>query len=139
MAIDKLVSRFIRVSLIYFALGTALGVFLVFWPEWPAVVRSVHVHVMLLGWLSMAVYAGGYAIVPRLSGRRLYSTQLAYVQFWLANIALIAMSVFWVIVAFEEAGTLEFAFFYSLFAVSAVLAGVSGLLFVFGMTMTLRQ
>jgi len=137
MTVERLVSRFIRASLLYFVLGMALGTILVFWPEWPAIMKTVHVHIILLGWLSMVIYAVGYAVVPRLVARDLYSVRLADVQFWLSNAALIAMCVFWIVVAFEEKGTLEYAFFYSLFAISAVIEAVSGLLFVFGITMTM--
>jgi cbb3-type cytochrome oxidase subunit 1 len=136
---DRLVSRCIIAALVYFALGAGIGVVMVFWPEWPAVVRTVHTHINLSGWLAMVVYAAGYGVVPRLAGRPLYSPRLGNIQFRLANASLVAVSLFWIIVSLPEPGTLMYALLYSGVAISAVLLAVSAVLFVFNMVMTLKR
>lgn len=136
---DRLVSRCITAALVYFALGAGIGVVMVFWPEWPAVLRTVHTHINLSGWLTMAVYAAGYGVVPRLVGEPLYSPRLGNVQFWLANASLVAVSLFWILVSFPEPGTLTYALLYSGVAISAVLLAASAVLFVFNMVMTLKR
>jgi cbb3-type cytochrome oxidase subunit 1 len=53
--------------------------------------RFAHVHLNLLGWMSMLIFGVGYHILPRFAGKTLYSNRLAEIQFWLANIGLIGM------------------------------------------------
>lgn len=136
---DRLTERFLWASLLYFILGIILGLLLIFWPEWPGAVRTVHVHIMLFGWLSMIAYAAGYGMVPRLKGMPLYRPKLAEKQFWFANASLLAMSFFWIVVAFQEKGTLAYAFAYAFLGISAVSVALSALLFVYNMIMTLLR
>lgn len=135
---DRLVARFINAALIYFVFGMTLGVVLIFWPKWPGVMGTVHAHVNLMGWLAMIVYAAGYALVPRFSGRPLYSPRMADFHFWLSNGAFVAVNVLWVVVAFQEPATLSYALFYSLLAISSVLMLISVLVFVLNMFKTMR-
>ena len=60
-----------------------------------------HTHINLLGWVEMAIFAAVYYIVPRLVKRPIYSLTLVKVHFWIHNIGLIGMVVFFVL-----AGTL---------------------------------
>jgi cbb3-type cytochrome oxidase subunit 1 len=136
--VDRLASRFIKAALVYFVFGMILGAVLVFWPEWPGIMRTVHVHVNLLGWVPMVVYAAGYFLVPHLSGHQLHSPRMADLQFWLANAAVTAMIACWVVVAFQEPGTLAYAFAYSLLAFSALLMVLSSLLFAYNIWKTLN-
>jgi len=85
---------FIRCAIIYFMLAILLGIMMsVTGPTYP--VMPIHVHFNLLGWMSMMVYGVGYHILPRFSGRPLWSDPLATAQLWMANIGLIGMAAGW--------------------------------------------
>ena len=53
-----------------------------------------HTHINLLGWVEMAIFSALYFIVPRLSGRPIYSVPLVKVHFWMHNFGLIGLVVF---------------------------------------------
>lgn len=85
---------FIRCAMIYFLLAVLLGIYMsVAGPIYPYM--PIHVHFNLLGWMSMMVYGVGYHILPRFSGKPLFSDRLATWQLWLSNIGLIGMAAGW--------------------------------------------
>ncbi len=55
-----------------------------------------HTHINLLGWVEMAIFAAIYYIVPRLVKRPIYSLALVKVHFWVHNVGVIGMVVFFV-------------------------------------------
>ncbi len=57
------------------------------------IVRA-HTHINLLGWVEMAIFAAVYYIVPRLVRRGIYSMPLVKAHFWIHNLGLIGMVVF---------------------------------------------
>lgn len=57
------------------------------------IVRA-HTHINLLGWVEMAIFAAVYYIVPRLVKRPIYSLRLVKVHFWIHNLGLLGMVVF---------------------------------------------
>ncbi len=57
-------------------------------------ITLAHGHINLLGWVEMAIFAALYYVVPRLSGRQIYSVKLVKVHFWMHNFGLIGMVVF---------------------------------------------
>jgi len=57
------------------------------------IVRA-HTHINLLGWVEMAIFAAVYYIVPRLVKRPIYSMKLVKWHFWIHNLGLIGMVVF---------------------------------------------
>ena len=87
---------FIRFAIIYFLAAILLGLHMsIAGPVYPWM--PIHTHFNLLGWMSMMIYGVAYHILPRFSGRPLYSDPLAKAQLWLANIGLIGMAAGWVI------------------------------------------
>ncbi|MGA2193010.1 MAG: cbb3-type cytochrome c oxidase subunit I [Nitrospirota bacterium] len=92
----KEVVWFIRLSLVYFLIGSLFGLLFIFFPDManPDMV-SLHVHLNLLGWMSMMIFGVGYHVLPRFSGRPLYSRNLSKVQFWLANAGFAGMGIGW--------------------------------------------
>jgi len=86
---------FIKCALIYFLAAILLGLHMssasTLYPYKP-----IHAHLNLLGWMSMMIYGVAYHILPRFSGRPLWSERLAEAHFWLANVGLIGMSGGWV-------------------------------------------
>ncbi len=57
------------------------------------IVRA-HTHINLLGWVEMAIFAAVYYIVPRLVKRPIHSLRLVKVHFWIHNLGLLGMVVF---------------------------------------------
>ncbi len=85
---------FIRFAMTYFLLAILLGIYMsVAGPVYPWM--PIHVHFNLLGWMSMMIYGVGYHILPRFSGKPLWSDKLSYWQLWLSNIGLIGMAGGW--------------------------------------------
>jgi cbb3-type cytochrome oxidase subunit 1 len=82
-------------SVIYFALGAFMGISMVLWPEEAGYYTTVHVHFNLLGFMSMMIYGVGYHILPKFSGRQIYSPLLVRVQFWVANAGMFGMAAAW--------------------------------------------
>ncbi len=96
---DKHTIMFIKGSLIYLFLGVTAGLALTLkswtWaPEWLEYFPLVHGHLILFGCVMMLIFGVAYHILPRFSGKQLYSTRLAVVHFWLSNIGLIGMLIF---------------------------------------------
>jgi cytochrome c oxidase cbb3-type subunit 1 len=60
------------------------------------IVRA-HTHINLLGWVEMAIFAAVYYIIPRLVRRPIFSLKLVKVHFWIHNIGLIGMVVFFTV------------------------------------------
>ena len=94
---DKYAKAFVKASLIYLGVGTVLGLLMVLWPVTRFTITRVHVHVLLLGFMSMMIYGVGYHILPRFMGRPVYSARLGNTQVWIANISLIGLSTLWIV------------------------------------------
>lgn len=60
------------------------------------IVRA-HTHINLLGWVEMAIFAAIYYIIPRLVRRPIYSMKLVKWHFWVHNIGLVGMVVFFTV------------------------------------------
>ena len=74
-------SRLIKISAVYFVIGVSLGLYMSIAHSY--VLSSVHVHINLLGWVSLALAGIIYTLFPDLA-----STKLAKTHFWLHNITL---------------------------------------------------
>jgi cbb3-type cytochrome oxidase subunit 1 len=79
-------SRLIKISTIYFVIGVSLGLYMSIVHSY--VLTSVHVHINLLGWVSLALAGIIYTLFPDLA-----STKLAKTHFWLHNITLPIMMI----------------------------------------------
>jgi len=131
---DKTTVLFIKASMVYFLVGSAMGLIMVVWPEGIVHYRSVHAHLNLLGWMSMMVYGVGYHILPRFSGRPLYSLSMARAQFWLANIGLVGMVFSWPFVSRDIAiGVSKTAL-----AIFSLVEAISVFLFVYNIWKTIK-
>lgn len=92
---DKIVVWYLRMSLIYFTAGAAIGFTMLIWPNEAGSYTAVHAHLNLLGFMSMMIYGVGYHILPKFSGANIYSPAIMNVQFWFANAGLIGMTLSW--------------------------------------------
>lgn len=91
---DRFVKNFIAVSIVYLAAAAILGVLMIAYPSL-LTLRFVHSHLMVLGWVSMMIYGVGYHILPRFAGKLIKSKGMAELQFWLANIGLVGLVIFY--------------------------------------------
>jgi len=87
---------FILAALTYSLVGALIGLIWLAHPGLiPGNVPRIHGHLMLLGFITMMVYGVGLHVLPRFSGRPLYSERLANVQFYTANLGLLIMVIGW--------------------------------------------
>ena len=88
---DWFVSRFIRASVAWLALGTTLGLCMAIHPAW-IMYRPAHVHMNLVGFVSMMIFGVAYHVAPRFSGHALWSRALPGYHWWISNTGLAAMA-----------------------------------------------
>lgn len=91
---DRFVKNFIVMSIVYLALAAFFGIIMLANPSY-LYLRFIHSHLNMLGWVSMMIYGVGYHILPRFAGKRLKSPKIGEVQFYLANIGLLGMLLFY--------------------------------------------
>ena len=87
---------FIAAALVYALLGGLVGLAWLADPgALPGLALRAHAHLMLVGFVGMMVFGVGLHVLPRFTGRDLFSERMADVQFWVANVGLIAMVSGW--------------------------------------------
>jgi len=128
---DRFVKGFIVMSIVYLGISTIMGL-LMLGNQSLLALKFVHSHLNMLGWVSMMIYGVGYHILPRFMGRALYSNKIGEVQFYLANIALIVMLVFYTLNVYSPSGT-----YMTITVASGVAEAVAVFLFFYNMLMTL--
>ncbi|MBI2119192.1 MAG: cbb3-type cytochrome c oxidase subunit I [Elusimicrobia bacterium] len=132
---DAFARYFVVMALIYLGVGTFLGwiMTLPFADSGALIYRMIptHVHLNLLGWISMMIYGVLYHILPRFSGKELYSKKLAWLHFYLAQISLLGLALFFFLNRLEPGRWKEALFFFG------SIQWLSILLFIFNMLKTL--
>jgi cbb3-type cytochrome oxidase subunit 1 len=83
---------FVQASLVWLALGVTLGAAMAIHPAW-TIYRPAHMHMTLLGFVTMMIFGVGYHVLPRFVGRPLWSKRLAGVHVWVSNVGLAVMCV----------------------------------------------
>src|SRR3989304_7922029 len=83
---------FIFTGMVVLVLGVTLGVLFVVFPNLRPL-STVHAHLNLVGAVIFMIFGVAYHILPRFRGRPLHSENLAWAQFWLANIGLVGLLV----------------------------------------------
>jgi cbb3-type cytochrome oxidase subunit 1 len=87
---------FIASALAYALLGGLIGLAWLGDPALlPPLALRAHAHLMLVGFIGMMIFGVGLHVLPRFTGRDLYSERVADVQFWIANSGLVAMVSGW--------------------------------------------
>ncbi len=87
---SKTTLGFLFSGLVYLVIGVTLGILFFIIPE-TRILKSVHTHLNLVGFVIFAIFGIGYHILPRFRGNPLYSERLAWWQFWVANIGLVGL------------------------------------------------
>ncbi len=91
---DRYMKFFVLMSVIYFVVGSFLGLLMAM-NVYTAATKFAHVHLNLLGFMSMMIFGVGYFILPRFNARSLRWPRLVPVHFWLANVSLVSMVIFY--------------------------------------------
>jgi hypothetical protein len=131
---EPIIVWYLRLSVIYFVAGVAVGLGMLLWPGESGYYIPVHVHLNLLGFMSMMIYGVGYHILPKFSGRHIYSPKIMKVQFWLANAGLIGMAVTW---PFHISG--DFPISETVLILSSMISLIAILLFALNMLKTVKS
>jgi len=76
----------IKISVVYFLIGIAFGLYMSIFHVFN--LATVHVHMNLLGWMSLAIAGIFYHLYPNLA-----KTASAKIHFWLHNIGLPIMMI----------------------------------------------
>ena len=74
-------ARFIQIAVIYLVIGGIMGLYMGITTKFT--LTPVHAHVLLAGWLSLAMAGVVYRLYPDAAG-----TRLAKTHFWLHNVGL---------------------------------------------------
>jgi len=118
---DWYVRAFLKASLAWLAIGVTLGVAMAAHPVW-TLYRLAHVHMMLLGFVTMMIFGVGYHVLPRFAGAPLHSRRAAVWHWWIANAGLVGMVVGFILrVHRPDAGTIVLASGGTLSAIGAYL------------------
>ncbi len=129
---SKVTRLFILSSLIYLCIGVTIGVLFTLYPSAIGWLLAMHAHANLLGWVSMMIFGVSYHVLPRFSGRPLYSERLAGLHFTLSNIGLIGLIISWPLSkAYYGVGLLQF-----MLIGSALLYAASAYIFVYNLGKT---
>ncbi len=129
---DRFVKNFIGASIVYLFISTIFGILMLYNPELLRL-KFVHSHLNMLGWVSMMIYGVGYHILPRFVGRMLKSKTLGEIQFYIANIGLIGMLLFYTLETFNPGNSI----YRGLTVASGILEGLSIVIFFYNMIATL--
>jgi Cytochrome C and Quinol oxidase polypeptide I len=87
---DEFVRQFIKSSLAWLAGGVTLGLLMALFPKM-IIYRPAHMHMNLLGFVTMMIFGVGYHLLPRLGGSPLRWKRLPIVHLWLGNAGLALM------------------------------------------------
>jgi hypothetical protein len=93
---DRINLWFVRASLVYFLVGTFLGLLIAVHPNFTAQFRTAHVHLNLAGFMTMMIFGVEHHIFPRFTGRSRVpsgcSHRLVTATFWLGNAGVLGLT-----------------------------------------------
>jgi len=87
---DWFVKRFVQSALVWLGLGVTLGVAMAVFPLL-VVYRPAHMHMNLLGFVTMMIFGVAYHVIPRFFGHPLHSRVIAGAHWWISNSGLALM------------------------------------------------
>jgi L-asparagine transporter-like permease len=83
---NKIAGKFMKAAVVYGLIGLALGVYM--GASHDFTLMSVHSHLALIGWLTIAASAFYYQLIPKAS-----SLQATRAHFWIANAGILIMTI----------------------------------------------
>lgn len=124
------VRAFLKASLTWLGLGVTLGLLMAVRPTM-IIYRPAHVHMNLLGFVTMMIYGIAYHVLPRFTGNPLHSRALAVWHFWIANAGLALMVAGWIVRPWQDTtGTV-------MLGTGGTLAALGAYLFIYNLWRTL--
>src|SRR3989338_5512845 len=94
-AADKMAIRFTAISIVYLVIGCPLGIFFLLRPDYIPYLMPVHVHINLIGFITIMIFGVSYHMFPRFVAKPLYSVWMGKIQFWLVYIGLLGLVLSW--------------------------------------------
>jgi cbb3-type cytochrome oxidase subunit 1 len=88
---DWFTTAFHKASLAWLALGVTLGLAMALHPGW-VIYRPAHLHMNLLGFVTMMIFGVAYHVIPRFTGHALHSRRMAAWHWWLSNVGLLLLA-----------------------------------------------
>lgn len=88
---DWFAKAFIKASLLWLSIGVTLGVAMAVYPQWVAY-RPAHLHMLVLGFVTMMINGVAYHVVPRFVGAPLASRRIPVVHLFMSNSGLSLMA-----------------------------------------------
>lgn len=128
---DWFAKAFVKAALVWLGLGVTLGVIMALHPEL-AVYRTAHLHMNLLGFVSMMIYGVSYHVMPRFTGNAIHNVTIAVVQLWLANAGLALLAAGFAVRAQGERASIY------LLAPGGVMGAVAAYCFIYNIWRTLE-
>ncbi len=127
---DWFVQRFLKSALVSLGLGILMGTWMAIAPA-AIIYRPAHVHLNLLGFVSMVIFGVAYHVIPRFSGHALHNRVMAGVHWWSSNIGLALLVAGFILAPHYTAASR------ALLAVGAGAAGVGAFLFIYNIWRTI--
>jgi cbb3-type cytochrome oxidase subunit 1 len=128
---DWFAKAFIKAALVWLGIGVTLGLLMAVHPP-AALYRTAHLHMNLLGFVSMMIYGVSYHVMPRFTGHAIHNVKIAVAQLWLANVGLALIAV-----GFATRARGELASVY-LLAVGGLMAAGAAYCFIYNIWRTLE-
>jgi cbb3-type cytochrome oxidase subunit 1 len=88
---ERFVVRFLRASLAWLAMGVTLGVCMAVHPAW-VIYRPAHLHMLLLGFVTMMIAGVAYHVLPRFAATPLHSPRVAGAHWVASNVGLVLLA-----------------------------------------------
>jgi len=126
--VDIYAKRFSKMALIYLALGIVMGMVIGSRPDWSQRLRFVHIHLNLLGFMTMFIAGVAYHVLPRFNARPVPWPEGVKYHFILHNSGLLGMSATHLAGGLWSGGLLHAAF-----VLFAVATGVGMLIMVYNL------
>ncbi|HEX6537447.1 MAG TPA: cbb3-type cytochrome c oxidase subunit I [Gemmatimonadaceae bacterium] len=127
---DWFVRAFLKASLTWLGLGVTLGLLMAVHPTL-IIYRPAHLHMNLLGFVTMMIYGVAYHVLPRFSGNPLHSRTMAGIHFGVANAGLLLLVAGFVVRPWSEVAG------YTVLGAGGVLSAAGAYLFIYNLWRTL--
>jgi cbb3-type cytochrome oxidase subunit 1 len=124
------VRAFMKSSLVWLGFGVTLGLAMAVHPAW-LIYRPAHLHMNLLGFVTMMIFGVAYHVLPRFSGHPLHSRRLAGLHWGIANLGLTTMVAGFVLAPRSGVWAIP------LLAAGGMLSATGAYLFIFNMWRTI--
>ncbi|MCC6241447.1 MAG: hypothetical protein IT353_01345 [Gemmatimonadaceae bacterium] len=127
---DWFAQRFLKSALVSLGLGVLMGMWMALTPS-AIIYRPAHVHLNLLGFVSMVIFGVAYHVIPRFTGHPLHNPRVAGVHWYVANVGLVILIVGFGLVP-HAATVARYAL-----GIGATISGIGAFLFIYNLWRTI--